>query len=337
MLYLAPYIGSGTRADPFRPNVPLGTKYAALSLRPSTNQVDGRCLLWIPGETRVLTQLDQIADGDKSEILTAAARASLGSRLSRTIDTGSLEQVIGDLMFKAGNPWTHVVPNARGLKEVWIGGRLWATKQVDPPINGELVDPTDNFNRANETPIAGNWTTGFSGWASARLLSNTFAGPAADADSAAYYNAFTPQADQFCEVEVGAGNGGDGDGGPCVRMDTASMSCYMLITRNGNWQLYLVNPTFTVVQAFTESGADPAIGDKVLLSIAGSSLRSYVRGGQLAESPTTDATISAARRIGIGAFPAAQRYDNWRGGDGDGLLVAHVPPPVLLPAPSQRM
>lgn len=149
--------------------------------------MNGRCLVWLPDERRVFAGLEQSAE-DKDEVITLAARSALGSRLSLSIDGGkTLREVIADLAFTQGRPWPGVYANRRGIKEVWIGGKLWARKVVPAPPPGELVDPTDDFNRTNEDPIVGNWTTGFSGWFSLRLVSNTLGGPSAgDNDGAAY-------------------------------------------------------------------------------------------------------------------------------------------------------
>lgn len=57
----------------------------------------------------------------------------------------------------------------------------------------------DAFDRANENPIAGAWTSGPSTFADLQLVSNSVRGVTASGEAIAYYNAFAWPADQWSE------------------------------------------------------------------------------------------------------------------------------------------
>jgi hypothetical protein len=88
---------------------------------------------------------------------------------------------------------------------------------------------TDDFNRANETPLAGNWT-GFDGGSSARrfnLASNVcVATNTTTDDNCAYWSANTFWNDQFAQAQLTvAGTGGGGQGiGFLLRTDGVGAS-----------------------------------------------------------------------------------------------------------------
>ena len=43
------------------------------------------------------------------------------------------------------------------MKEIWLGELIYEEKVPGPRQFSDL-DPSDNFTRANENPIGGNWT-----------------------------------------------------------------------------------------------------------------------------------------------------------------------------------
>ena len=57
---------------------------------------------------------------------------------------------------------------------------------------------SDTFNRANKSPIAGNWTTGYFSTATILLASNQIINPSG-IDSAAYWNSGAFANDQFSQ------------------------------------------------------------------------------------------------------------------------------------------
>lgn len=166
---------------------------------------------------------------------------------------------------------------------------------------------SDNFNRADEDPIAGNWTI-VEG--NVRLVSNTMAGPSAPADSLAYYNADTPQNDQFSEIV--AATPSNNDWGVACRI-SAGANGYVFEVFDATPQFAkIVSGTFTQLNTLSP-WTNVAAADVVRIEAAGTTLRAKVNGVEVGGSPLTDSSIASG---GAGAFffDNNVRLDNWQGG-----------------------
>lgn len=82
---------------------------------------------------------------------------------------------------------------------------------LNVPISGNLsanlnVLASDNFTRANENPIAGNWSQRFVGtsWCAAQIVSNVVESTVAGSNGDSYWNALTWNNNQWAQITVGA-------------------------------------------------------------------------------------------------------------------------------------
>lgn len=92
---------------------------------------------------------------------------------------------------------------------------------------------SDNFNRANQSPIAGNWTTAPALPASAALalISNQVVPTSTSADGEAYYSAMAWPNDQYSKAKLYVtGTGGVSQGvGLLVRQSASAVTHYRLV------------------------------------------------------------------------------------------------------------
>jgi hypothetical protein len=145
----------------------------------------------------------------------------------------------------------------------------------------------DDFNRADASPLSGDWTT-VTGLADLRLVSNT-ARSISDADSAAWYGAAGTWAnDQTTSVVYG--NGGNTDAGPCVRMATGAYTMYMPGAHDGIGHLYkVVGSSFSTLG----NGTGYASPITVLVSAIGTTIL-YSNSG-VTQVTQTDSAITSGK------------------------------------------
>ena len=181
------------------------------------------------------------------------------------------------------------------------------------------VIATDDFNRANETPMAGNWTQiEAHEW---NLTSNVATPAFVSLDTASYWNATTFPNDQYSQAKITVtGTGGGGAGlGLGVRMSgtVGNATYYRLVidhASSNNIELSrIVGGAFTQLwlrtQAFTN-------GDTLRLEVSGSTLTAKLNGTAIGTT-YTDASPIASGRAGI-AFSSSETaatLDDWEGGD----------------------
>jgi hypothetical protein len=82
---------------------------------------------------------------------------------------------------------------------------------------------SDNFNRSDANPVGGNWTT-FSSLSALRISSNTIQG-SSSSPNAAYWNADTPEADQYAQIKTVKSSYGT-TVGVVIRADAAGDNWY---------------------------------------------------------------------------------------------------------------
>ena len=168
---------------------------------------------------------------------------------------------------------------------------------------------TDDFNRANEDPLAGNWT-GVGSTPLPRLVSNQFAGPSTDHARHCYRNDVTPANDQWSQITVTTA-GTNNDWGPGVRWATGATTGYFIDHFPGSEGLYkVVAGTFT--QIASGAATNYAVSDVLYCEAQGTTILCKINGST--DASVTDSSI-ASGRLGIFAFTNDARGDTYSGGD----------------------
>ena len=179
---------------------------------------------------------------------------------------------------------------------------------------------TDDFNRANADPAGGNWTT-LGTWGSLAISSNKLIPSTYGANSAAYYNAATPNATQYTQC-ISTWDVTGGYLGPAVRCQAGARTCYALVPPN----LITLRVLKFVAGSFTElANLDATLvsGVSVIkLSVSGVgatvTLEGFVNGSSV--GTTTDTAgdrIVAAGSLGVFIDSGAvtgDTIDDWEGG-----------------------
>ena len=169
---------------------------------------------------------------------------------------------------------------------------------------------SDDFNRANETPLAPPWVKAFG--ADFNLVSNAVQGTTS-ANSLWYYNGSASSADQFSEATMASAVPGN-DWGPAVRVGGAGdQDCYFFDQYNGagGGLSKFVAGQFSTI---TTGGSPIATGDSQRIEVEGSAIRGYVNGTQ--KHSATDTSISGqGDGAGLFIYEAGGAIDNWSGGD----------------------
>jgi len=179
---------------------------------------------------------------------------------------------------------------------------------------------SDNFNRANENPIAGNWTSGTSTFTDLQIVSNAVRGVTASGDGSAFYNAITWPNDQYSEVKI-ASLAAAPDGGPAVRLSAADKTGYVFSVDTNGTEYHLVK---FVAGVWTDLSAAQSrtfiVGDIVRIEARGSSISEFHNNVQIFS--LADASI-AAGNAGLFIFDnsASFIFDDWAGG----ALVGNPP------------
>jgi hypothetical protein len=186
-------------------------------------------------------------------------------------------------------------------------------------IPGFVQVITDDFNRANESPLAGNWTRVQQGAANFSLTTNAVvltAGSGSATDVYARYNPWASGDDQYSQADTTSGGAGAGTGaGVVVRMATSgAITMYRLVVSNaGNYEL-----TRRIADAGTSLRTGTlsyVAGTKLGLSIIGSTLKIWYGGVQVG-ADIVDGTPLASGQPGIGysSDTTSITIDNWEAG-----------------------
>ena len=195
-----------------------------------------------------------------------------------------------------------------------------ATTSTTPPSGGPLA--TDAFNRANENPIAGNWSSVV---ANLQLLNNAAqaASPNTGVNGVAFYNALTWPADQWSEVTISRLSSTAGDNGPAVRIASGAPTYYYAaVFAGGSLEIYRsINHSWTRLLV----AGTAAVGDRVRLEAQGTTLRVYRNGVLLGSVQDTQIATGSA---GMGQDGTSGAMDDWAGG---GLATGPAPAPPAAP------
>lgn len=204
---------------------------------------------------------------------------------------------------------------------------------------GQLA--SDDFNRADETPLASPWVQAYSN-RTFDLVSNHVV-PTALLDTVYIYSGATWPADQwsFAALTVTGGTGGGDGPGVCVRWDGATINGYWLVASHGatnNVHLWQVDDgSFNALTSFTQAWTD---GDVFGLRVSGPTnnafLEVFYNGALLGSTTDTSSAIPASGSAGMvySSSPSGPQLDRWSGGTG-AFDLPRIPP-ITLPTMAGR-
>jgi hypothetical protein len=311
-LYLASFVGDGTHAQPFQPvgTVGLTPPWSMVDLRANPAAVGGVCLLATPNVLAADPGLTFIGD-DKAALIRAADASTISSRTGVPVSAGdTIESYLQSLLFVDRGTWKTVQPSRSGVREIIFNGVEWTADRVAVIASArkENTMGDDNANRANENPLAGNWTT-ITGVNALAINSTQFSRPAAGV-GAVRWNPFTPTDDQFSQIYASI-LGTNADWGVICRSDGSDQNYYFgWAFGPGESIQKFVAGTETQVAAITTTNL--AVGQILRLECEGSTLR-WVKNGIVQGSGTDTSLIGGS--VGFTITPTNTRLRGWRGGD----------------------
>jgi hypothetical protein len=309
--YLAPYRGSGTRSDPFRPVGSDQPGWSAIDLRADKGvTVDGGgwgfALLYLPPGTTAPAQVIKLAE-DPKETIALTTRQVLTSRLPLDFSKDQIiEDVFSTLLLKPPDGWWNALRPANGFYEAWLGGQRILSQ---PVIAGGTL--SDDFNRADETPLAAPWSrlTGSTG--NINLISNAITASAIGEKLYSYTAPFGWNADHSSEFTYAAAIPNH-DWSLCVRVGANGFSAYVYDQFSGGRQIgKYVNGTFSTIEVAAGSAS---VGTAYRISVSGSTIRYYDGGTENANSPATDTSLTTAGNgPGVFIYETGGSLDDWVG------------------------
>jgi len=319
-LYLSPYIGKGTRQEPFRPRGLDSPGASAIDLRPDCTCQDGQgigyAFLWVPSGIPDPVGAIKLAD-DYGDALTMPERRRLTSLLRLDFSKDRhIQDAVETVLLRARGQFCGLRPN-NGRVEAWLGSGGGKRRWVDFPVlaGGSI---SDSFTRANETPVAAPWTILAGSAGSVNLASNAITHVTASGDLLLYYNnAGGWNADQSSQW-LYASEVGSSDWGPAVRIGSGSgLSGYLYNLFSGDASVgKLISGAFTQIEAGATAITSP--GNTYKLSVTGTTLAYSINGTPDANSPATDASLTTA---GNGA---GCHFNGTGGSIDDALLTGEI-------------
>lgn len=294
-LFLSPYLGSGTREDPFRPRGLDIPGASAIDVRLDSRVADGGgigfAVLWVPSGFPDPSGTIQIAD-DYGDPLTAPQRNRLNRELGLDFSRDTtIQEALETVLFRADLPgegtWKSVRPT-NGRYEAWLGSGTGKRKWLDVPLAPAGGSISDNFNRANETPIAAPWTKVSGG--NINLSGNAIT---TSGSSCAYYYAHGSgwNADQTSQLSYISANIQD-DWSPGVRM-SSGWNGYFYDQYSGTARQCskVLSGSWSAIEA---ASGTASTGNTYKIEVAGSTIRYYDNGVENANSPATDTSLATA-------------------------------------------
>lgn len=313
-VYLSPYVGKGSKADPYRPRGSIdGQPWSSIDLRPDSTKVDGFALL---SQNAIdldplLTKLsDQSGSSAKSDAISGSLKNSLDTKLAVSIGSVStLEELLGDLLLnERASKWKPLRWSSRGIKECYLGG-LWF-RITGGPSNPVYMDPTDNFNRDDEDPIGGDWSHAGAGGTVA-LASNQLTGTGASGNRFIRWNADSFDNDQFSEIEC-VTPGSTADFGAAARIDTGGAVTGYLAAAYMPEEVLGKLVTGTYTEIFSVDTTNIVATDVLRIEAEGTTIRWILNSTE--EGSVTDSSI-ASGAAGLFMYVRDMVLDNWVGGN----------------------
>jgi hypothetical protein len=181
---------------------------------------------------------------------------------------------------------------------------------------------TDNFNRANASPIGAPWTT-VTNMSAMAITSNTAVPSAYGSDCAAYNTSATWPANQYAQVTIATTipDGGPGQGhGPVVRASTSAQTMYILGVSTGRGRYTVAKFNAGSYSTLVADAVQAwAISDVVRLEVTGSgpvTLKVFRNGTQVGSNITDSSSVITTGNAGIGytSTTTSGSVDNFEGG-----------------------
>lgn len=179
-------------------------------------------------------------------------------------------------------------------------------------VSNAALPATDNFNRADVNPIGGNWTT-ITGQTAQQIVSYAVKGTSGTSGS--YWNADTPNNDQYAQIKVWF-TSGDYGAGPVVRCSISADTFYTLIvTDRTTAQIFkVVGGSWTLLGGSSITISYFNNGDLIRLEISGTTLTPIIAGTTYATR--TDSAITSGMVGMLNNYNNAYTYlDDWEGGN----------------------
>lgn len=305
MLRLLRWSGSGLGyLDGFRPSGVGDAPFSAIDLRPDARVVDGYALVWCEHTTR-----GEALAADPSDTIPRSVVVRLGNALGLTLNALTGVALVRSLLVTPERGRI-LYPSLRGVLEVWIGNRLWLHELVDVPPLPDLIDPSDSGAGADESPLAGNWTTGTSD-GNMQRLTNYFTAAIDGVESSVYWNANTPSNDQYSQIRAAA-LGTNSGFAVWARKSTSAKTGYIVTPFTGTTGIIgkHVAGSFTNLKA---GGLSAATNDDIRIECEGTTIRARNITTATTDS-TTDASI-ASGRWGMAATNTNSHLTEWVGAD----------------------
>lgn len=163
---------------------------------------------------------------------------------------------------------------------------------------------SDDFNRANQDPIAGNWSKP-SAFGALKIDTNQIAVSSPGSDSLAYWSANTWNADHTSQVTVAVEGGGDG--GPAVRISAVD-DAYINVQPGTDLRMYaIVDGGFAEID---NDAGEYAPGTLAKMLAVGTTISSQLNAVGI-NSVTNSA--NAGGSAGIFMYDGVIRFDDWVG------------------------
>lgn len=330
VVYLAPYDGTGTRADPFRVRGQ-DKQTKCIGLRANPAVATGRALCaraTLPTGTGYTQLADRL---DNS--LTAPRRAALQAALGVTITASNIVEVVAEILIQHGRTdgsrWRPLTPTREGKYEIYLtpgtvptwqqtaslypfildGGMVadaknWILAALEPP-SAWAASFTANFNCADSASLSCggvNWTEiAGTGW---RILSNAANLEAAatlqiarvDHDLATSDMEVTATLTQFTRIAASSM-----ELGVIGRKDATGTQTFYLhaAIKSGSpdfWEMgYFSGGSYTFLDSATQT---INTNDVNVLRLDGSAITGLVNGATV-NGPITDVTITGNTRGGV--------------------------------------
>lgn len=317
-LYIAPYIGSGTKLDMYRPKYSDEQEgWSAIDLRPDASVVDGLSLLWLPNDHSAVNLYK--LGVDKNEAPSPGILTSVASKLQLAIGkpVTNLSSLLSFLLFNdhGAGKWNPVQYGTWSRKkEIWLAGELWAESIYSG--EGPLpFDPTDNFTRSDENPIASPWVSGTGSHNDLQIASNLLASVTDNSDSSAYYNA-SFDSDHSSEITIDT-LGTNSDFGAACRCQSGAATLYISSAYSPSEQIAkIVSGSYTTILAVTVSNL--IASDLLRCEAEGSTIRYIVNDSEI--DSVTDTSITGGYP-GVFMYKDDARISFWTGAD---LVVGGV-------------
>jgi hypothetical protein len=317
-LYLSPYVGLGTQDTPFFPRGLDEPGASAIDLRHDCTTRDGSgmryALLWLPDDIPAPIGAKKLASDHGEPASKVAKQHCDGLRCHIDFSKDkTIEDVVSTLLLRpAKGHWGGLRPY-KGVVEAWLGSSIGLRRWVHLPQLAGMTTATDNFNRADVNPIAGNWTDAGAGSSAYKIVSNQLVTNNVGGEQYIYWNADTFSSDQFSQVQLITVNGSIG---VTVRGSGSSKDYYAIQDFNGLDIFKFVSTTYTHLGG--DAGYTWPANDYIRLVAQGTTITAYADASApptTQKGQVTDTTFSGGHP-GIYNFNSTGAiYDNWSGGD----------------------